>query len=127
MLPSSCRDARIRVEPQPAEPERSERIGPGMVCSLVLHGLAALLIILLLPSVLRAPDSDQVMLVGLVELGAGSGGLPRQDAGEPLQAATLEAPRPAPAHPQPAAPTVEAARPEPEHVRQPEEPEAGPP
>jgi outer membrane biosynthesis protein TonB len=124
MLPSSCSDATIRVEPQPAEPEpeRNERIGPGMVCSLVLHGLAALLIILLLPSVLRAPDSEQVMLVGLVELGAGSGALPRQDAGEPVQEATLEAPRAAPADPEPAAPTVEAAPPEPEHVRQPEKP-----
>src|SRR5260370_26353800 len=122
MLPSSCSGATIRVEPQPAEPERNERIGPGVVCSLVLHGLAALLIILLLPSVLRAPDSDQVMLVGLVELGAGTGALPRQEAGEPVQEAAREAPRPAPADPEPAAPTVEAAPPEPEHVRQPEKP-----
>lgn len=122
MVPSSCSDATIRVERQPAEPERRERIGSGLVCSLVLHGLAALLIVLLLPSVLRAPDSEQVMLVGLVQIGGGSGALPQHEVGEPVQEATLEAPRPAPAEPEPAAPTVEVAPPEPEHVRQPEKP-----
>ncbi len=122
MLPSSCSDATIRVERQPAAPERRERIGPGVVCSLALHGLAALLIILLLPSVLRAPDSEQVMLVGLVQLGAGTGALPRQETSEPVQEAAREAPRPTPADPEPAAPTVEAAPPEPEQVRQPEKP-----
>jgi outer membrane biosynthesis protein TonB len=122
MLPSSCSDATIRVERQPADPVRRERIGAGLVCSLVLHGLAALLIVLLLPSILRAPETEQVMPIGLVQLGAGSGALPRQEAGEPVQEATLEAPRPAPAEPEPAAPTVEVAPPAPEHVRQPEKP-----
>ena len=122
MLPSSCSDATIRVERQPAAPERRERIGPGLICSLILHGLAALLIVLLLPSVLRTPVIEQVMPVGLVQLGAGTGALPRQEAGEPVQEAAREAPRPAPADPEPAAPTVEAAPPEPEHVRQAEKP-----
>jgi outer membrane biosynthesis protein TonB len=122
MLPSSCSDATIRIERRPAEPERRERIGPGLVCSLIVHGLAALLIVLLLPSILRAPDTEQVMPVGLVQLGAGNGALPRQETGEPVQEAALEAPRPAPAEPERAAPTVEVAPPAPEHVRQPEKP-----
>jgi outer membrane biosynthesis protein TonB len=122
MLPSSCSDATIRVERQPAEPEQRERIGPGLVWSLVLHGVAALLIILFLPSVLRSPGSNQVMPVGLVQLGAANGALPRQETGEPAQEATLKAPRPARAEPEPATPTVEAAPPEPEHVRQQEKP-----
>ncbi len=122
MLANSCSDATIRVERQPAEPEQKERIGPGLVWSLVLHGVAALLIILLLPSVLRTPVSEQVMPVGLVQLGAGNGALPRQETGEPVQETMLEASRSAPAEPEPAAPTVEAAPPEPEHVRQSEKP-----
>jgi len=122
MLPTSCSDATIRVERQPVEPERREQIGPGLVWSLVLHGLAALLIILLLPSIVRAPETERVMPVGLVQLGVGTGTLPRQERGEPVREATLEAARPAPADPEPAAPTVEAAPPEPEHVRQTERP-----
>ena len=122
MLPSSCSNATIRVERQPVEPERREQIGPALVWSLVLHGLAALLIILLLPSIVRAPETERVMPVGLVQLGVGTGTLPRQERGEPVREATLEAARPAPADPEPAAPTVEAAPPEPEHVRQTERP-----
>jgi outer membrane biosynthesis protein TonB len=121
MPSSSCSDATIWVERQPTPGQRTGRIGPGLICSLVLHGLAALLIFLLLPSVLRVPEVEQVMQVGLVQLGAGTA-LPLQEAGEPVQEAAREAPRPAPADPEPAAPTVEAAPPEPEHVRQPEKP-----
>jgi outer membrane biosynthesis protein TonB len=121
MLPSSCGDATIWVEPQPTRRERTERIGPGLIYSLVLHGLVALLVILGLPSVLRAPELEQVMPVGLVQLGAGTAALPRQDAGDAAPEVAREAPRSAPADPEPAAPAA-AAPPEPEPLRQPDKP-----
>ncbi len=113
----------ILVERQPAPGQRTERFGPGLVCSLVLHGLVVLLVILGLPSVLRAPAIEQVMPVGLVQLGTGSAALPRPETGEvEARQTALETRRPALADPEPVVPAAEAAPPEPEHVRQPEKP-----
>src|ERR1700726_66805 len=70
MFLSSCGDAEIRVERQQAAATRRERVGVGLICSVLLHVAAALLIVLGLPRLMQAPpELAQVVPVDLVRLG----------------------------------------------------------
>jgi colicin import membrane protein len=67
---SSWGDAEIRTEHQQAAARRTDRIRVGVVCSMLLHVLAALLIVLVLPSLLQPPpEAIQVVPIDLVQLG----------------------------------------------------------
>jgi outer membrane biosynthesis protein TonB len=74
MHPSSCGDMTIAVEPRPAprdagERNGGERIGGGMIVSLLFHVVAILLIVLLLPRLLLVPPADTLVPIDLVRLG----------------------------------------------------------
>jgi outer membrane biosynthesis protein TonB len=63
-------DAESGIERQRAGRMRPDRIGRGLICSVMLHAVAALLLIFGLPSLLLAPpDSVQLVPVDLVRLG----------------------------------------------------------
>ncbi len=67
---SSWGDAEIRIEHRQAVTARTDRIGAGLVCSVMLHVLAALLIVLVLPSLMQAPpEAVPVVPIDLVQLG----------------------------------------------------------
>ncbi|MBV8650231.1 MAG: hypothetical protein JO255_02115 [Alphaproteobacteria bacterium] len=67
---SSWSDAEIRSEHQQAVGSGRDRIGVGLICSVMLHVLAALLIVFVLPSLLQAPpEAVPVISIDLVQLG----------------------------------------------------------
>ncbi len=66
MLAVTERDLELRPGRSPRE-----RLGPGFLGSLALHGVVALLILLLLPSLLATPpEPEQIVPIDLVTLGA---------------------------------------------------------
>ncbi len=66
MLAVTERDLEFRSGRTPRE-----RMGPGLLGSLALHGVAALLILFLLPSLLATPpEPEQIVPIDLVTLGA---------------------------------------------------------
>jgi hypothetical protein len=85
-----------------AERPRPSRIGIGALCSLMLHVVAAVLLIFGLPSLLRAPgELEEVVPVNLVEF-AGETAAPPEAEKAPLpqakaaEAAPEETPQPVP-------------------------------
>jgi outer membrane biosynthesis protein TonB len=88
---------------------RRERIGPGLLGSLALHGVAVLLILFLLPSWLATPpEPEQIVPIDLVTLGARTAAppadqkavLPQEQAKETAETDVAE-PVPAPQMPPP--------------------------
>jgi outer membrane biosynthesis protein TonB len=114
MHPSSCGDMTIAVEPRPAprdpgERNGGERIGGGMIVSLLFHVVAILLIVLLLPRLLLVPPAETLVPIDLVRLGdqtaspdaTEKAALPQERAretatAEPAEAVPVAAPPPPP-------------------------------
>ena len=102
----------------PRLPGRGDRgrIGLGLICSLALHGLAALLIFLGLPDLMQAlPKPQQIIPVDLVQLGDRTASPPAPQTAEvPQQKAPetsrVESPNPVPM-PQVPPPTLQAKPP----------------
>ena len=98
------------------ERARRERIAPGLLGSLALHGVAALLILLLLPSWLDTPpEPEQVVPIDLVTLGARTAAPPAdQEAALPQeqapQTAERDTPDPVPAPETPPPPQTVAPK-----------------
>jgi hypothetical protein len=125
MLPMSFSDAETSLAPQRASGQGGERIGRGLICSALLHGLAALLIAFALSGAPQAPpDVALVVPVDLVRLGERSAAPPRQ---QPAALPQQEAPEISslkPANPVPE-PQMPPPPPEP-RAPQPKAPEADP-
>ncbi|HKX10353.1 MAG TPA: hypothetical protein VJN67_19295 [Stellaceae bacterium] len=104
MLAVTERDLDFRLERGPRE-----RMGPGLLVSLALHGVAALLILFLLPSWLATPPAPtEIVPIDLVTLGARTAAPPAdQQTSLPQEQATETAekdvsdPVPVPATPPP--------------------------
>jgi outer membrane biosynthesis protein TonB len=93
MLAVTESDLEFRPGPGPRE-----RVAPGLLGSLALHGIAALLILLLLPSWLATPpEPEQVVPIDLVTLGTRTAAPPAdQQAALPQAPAEQKAERDAP-------------------------------
>lgn len=79
MLPISLSDAKIGVE-EPAGGKRTDWMRPGLIGSLVLHVLAALLVVFGLPWLTPAPpEMARVMPVDLVRLGEKTAAPPQEE------------------------------------------------
>ena len=70
MLPISCNELNIGVGPRPMRRIDVDPIGPGLIGSLLLHALAALLVFFALPSLMQPPPEVlHVVPIDLVALG----------------------------------------------------------
>ena len=111
MLAVTESDLEFRPGPGPRE-----RIAPGLLGSLALHGIAALLILLLLPSWLATPpEPEQIVPIDLVTLGARTAAPPAdQQAALPQaqaeQKAERDTPDPVPAPETPPPPQAMAPK-----------------
>lgn len=102
MVPSSCNDAMIRVERGP-DRIAPNRIGCGVIGSLVLHVVAVLLIVFALPSLLLAPPAERLVPIDLVRLGDRAASPPSPDRAALPQETAREIATVAPADPVPMA------------------------
>ncbi len=102
----------------------SERMGRGLLGSLLLHVLAALLLLLTLPGPPPEPPPEPVISVDLVQLGAATVSPQPRRSTQPPHETAPPAPRPAPTTAAPhAAPAATPLRPEASRKRR---PKAGP-
>jgi outer membrane biosynthesis protein TonB len=116
MLPIQSISAEISVERRPTSRKDAEGIGPGLICSLALHVLVALLIVFGLPRWAPPPQVEAVIPVDLVRLGERTASPSRQEKAALPQEKAPENSKLKPANPVPLAqappPTRRAKAPE---------------
>jgi outer membrane biosynthesis protein TonB len=111
---SSWGDAETRIEHQQAAARRADWIGAGVVYSVMLHALAVLLIVLVLPSLLQAPpEAVEVIPIDLVQLGDKTASPPAPEKAEVPQEKAAETAAQEPTNP---VPVPETPPPAPEPV-----------
>jgi outer membrane biosynthesis protein TonB len=102
MHPSPCGDMTIMVEPEPAQ-HASDRVGGGMVLSLLLHVVAVVLVVLVLPHLFLAPSTEMLVPIDLVQLGDRNTAPPSPDKAAVPQEQARETATETPAEPVPLA------------------------